>query len=889
MPVNSFKNVSFAPGVRLGAYEVVALIGAGGMGEVYRARDCKLNRAVALKVLPEAFALDLDRLVRFKREARALASLNHPNIATIYGLEESGGVHALVLELVEGETLADRIAKGPISLDGALPIAKQIAEALEAAHENGIIHRDLKPANVKLRSDGTVKLLDFGLAKAIDAASGRLRLQQDLTESPTITGPAMTAGVGALLGTAAYMAPEQARGKAVDKRADIWAFGCVLYETLTGQRPFTGQTISETLAAVMNSEPDWTALLPDIPPTVRIVLRRCLEKDPSQRLRDAGDVRLALEGGFDIPVAATAAAASTRGWRRERMAWVVAVLLVAGVAAGLAVSYLQTPPAAPEMRVEINTPPTSDPISFTISPDGRRLVFVATRDEQPHLWLRPLDAVTAEPLAGTEGASYPFWSPDSRSVAFFAGGKLKRLDIGSGLPQTLADAPVGLGGTWSAQGIILFAWGAGPLYRVAASGGDAAAVTTIDTSRHFSHGFPQFLPGGRRFLFFARGIRDAQGIYLSSLDSPGVTRLTAAESAGTYLPAGWLLFVRQGTLVARRFDLSRGELIGDPVLVADPVGFDGVFLVGAFSASPAGLIGYRANAASRRQLTWFDRGGKILGTVGAPDANGLLNPELSPDGRRVAVDRAVEGNVDVWVLDSGRSTRLTFDPGVDHLPIWSPDGSRLVFDSSRKGPHHLYEKASSGAESEALLLETTQSKGASDWSSDGRFVLYSSVNPNRAYDLWVLPIEGERKPRVFLDTRADEREGQFSPDGRWVAYTSNESGQYQIYVRPFPGPGGQWQVSTAGGAYPRWKPDGKELYYIAPDGSLMSASIVATGGTLDPATPTRLFQPRVASTPLTRPQYDVSLDGRFLVNVTTEATTASPITVIVNWAARLKK
>jgi serine/threonine protein kinase len=450
------------------------------MGVVYRARDTKLDRLVAIKILPESLALDLERLARFAREARVLASLNHPHIAAIYGLEERDGVHALVLELVEGETLAERLQRGRVPMPEALTIARQIADALEATHEKGIVHRDLKPANIKITPPGVVKVLDFGLAKAESGVA-----EPKHSQSPTITVAGMHERV--LLGTASYMSPEQARGQAVDKWADIWAFGCVLYEMLTGQRAFDGAEVTDVLARILERDVDLSSLPPETAVIVRGVIRQCLQKDPRQRLRDIGDARLLLEGGFDIAVDAISAAASTRDWKHKRVAWLVAVLVALAAAAGFAVPYFRTASPAPEMRVEINTPPTSDPMSFAISPDGRRLVFVATHQEQPHLWLRPLDAVTAEPLVGTQGASRPFWSPNSRSVAFFAGGKLKRFDLGSGLPRTLADVPVGLGGTWSPDGVILFAGSGGPLFRVAASGGEQSQVTTIDPSRHFSH------------------------------------------------------------------------------------------------------------------------------------------------------------------------------------------------------------------------------------------------------------------------------------------------------------------------------------------------------------------------------------------------------------------
>ncbi len=550
----SSPDASLATGRRLGVYEIVEPIGAGGMGEVYRAHDTKLQRDVALKILPPAFTTDRDRLARFDREARMLAALNHPNIATIYGFETIDGVSALVLELVEGRELADRIAHGALPLDDALPIARQIAEALEAAHEQGIIHRDLKPANIKLRPDGMVKVLDFGLAKVFESepAAGA-------SIAPTMTPPAATR-IGTILGTAAYMSPEQARGKTVDKRADIWAFGCVLFEMLTGQRAFPGEDITDTLAAVVRSEPQWDALPDAASPTLRVFLRRCLHKDPKQRMGDIRDVRLALEGAFDVPVAAPATAAAPGGPLVGRAALVVAAASTAALIAAMAVPTLrhlrETPPAPPpETRADISTPATSSPTSFALSPDGRQLVFVATEDGVRRLWLRLLGAASADPLPGTEGAAFPFWSPDSQFVAFFADGRLKRIAVGGGRSLPIADAESGRGGTWNADGVIVFAPTlTSPLFRVPASGGTPVAVTTLD--QQVSHRFPFFLPDGRQFLFSAAGMRDtagmeAGGIYLGSIDSTEAHRLTPADTAGAaYLPSGWLLWVRDETLVA---------------------------------------------------------------------------------------------------------------------------------------------------------------------------------------------------------------------------------------------------------------------------------------------------------------------------------------------------
>jgi Tol biopolymer transport system component len=883
-------------GTRLGSYEILAGIGTGGMGEVYRAKDTKLGREIALKVLPLSFTSDPERVARFRREAQVLASLNHPHIAQIHGLEEVEGTQFLVLELVDGESLDKRIARGRIPVDEALGIAKQIAEGLEAAHEKGIIHRDLKPANVALTRDGQVKVLDFGLAKAVEATAPVC----DLSMSPTITSPAMMTGVGVILGTAAYMAPEQAKGRAADKRSDIWAFGCVLYEMLTGKRAFAGDDVSDTLANVLRTPPDWTALPQGTPVPIRRLLRRCLAKDLNARIGDASTARIEIDEAQSGPDVGGEIVYDA-GRRRERIVWASLVAIVILAAGGIFVwlrDSASSRASLPEMRLEITTPPRHDPGSFAISPDGRRLVFAATADGHSSLWLRAIDTLAAERLAGTEGAIHPFWSPDSRSLGFFASGKLKRLDLGAGTPQTLADAPAGLGGTWNRAGVILFSSRTGtPLLRMPASGGDAIAATRIAPAQ-VAHQWPQFLPDGRRFLFVAGGSADISGTYLGSLDTPETKRLV--ERPATYAEPGWLLMVRDGTLVARRFDPGRAELVDDPASIGSPVGAEiGPGQPrGMFSISQTGLLAYSAAAATVTQLTWFDRSGTRLGTLGPRDANALLDPALAPDGHRVAVRRTVDGNTDIWLIDDARMTRFTFDPSLEQAPTWSPDGTRIVFSSNRKGRLDLYQKRSNGAGSEEPLLETPLAKGPSAWSPDGRFLLYQTQGLKTGLDIWVLPLDGERKPFVFVQSSSTERYGQFSPDGRWVAYQSDESGQYDIYVRPFTGadgaanPGAQWQVSTTGGISPRWRRDGKELYYIAPDGTLMAATVTSTGTAFEAGPPSALFQTRIvyggASPPAVRPEYDVAPDGRFLINSVAEETT-SPIIVIQNWMARFRQ
>jgi Tol biopolymer transport system component len=872
--------MTLTAGTRLGAYEVTALIGAGGMGEVYRARDTKLNRDVALKILPELFVVDPDRLARFKREAQLLASLNHPNIAGIHGFEDTGAVHALVLELIEGPTLADRIAHGPIPLDEALPIARQLAEALEAAHEQGIIHRDLKPANIKVRPDGMVKVLDFGLAKAFEAEP--VGTAAGMSMSPTITSPAATR-VGTILGTAAYMSPEQARGKAVDKRSDIWAFGCVLYEMLTGRRAFGGDEVTDTLAFVITKEPDWSALPASVPSALHRLLRRCLEKDRKRRLTDIGVARLEIDEALATSVdAEVAAAALPRTATRERVVWAGAVLAAAALSA-MVVHYAgSTSVDTPEVRLQIDAPVGNNVVQggFAISPDGQQVVFRANSERSiPQLWLRSLASEAGQPLMGTEGGGAPFWSPDGRSIAFTANGQLKRLELVDGRIQTLASPALG-NGTWSADGMILFTRTfAGPLFRVAATGGEVAAVTHVDPPMHSGHIRPQFLPDGRHFLFYAFGSSEGKGVYVGSLDSMEVHPLLRSDAAAVFAPPDLVLFAQEGALVAQRLNLGTLELTGNPMTVARQIAVDVVNGYAAVAASPAGPIAYRSQSPER-QLTWLNRSGQQIGTLG--DAVSAVDSaaRFSPDGRTIALSRTGDGNQDVWLMDAARATwrRFTADPGVDTAPVWSPDGNRVVVGSDRRaGNLDLYEKPSNGTEAETLLLETPEDKTAEAWSPDGRFILYSSNDPKTRRDLWALPLFGDRKPLPIARTTAAEIQGRLSPDGRWVAYVSDESGRNEAYVQPFPGPGAKVQISIAGGSNPEWRGDGREIFYSSQEGpQLMAVLLSPNGGRLDPRTPVVLF-------PIPPGPYVAAPDGqRFLVAATSEQ--ASAITILLNWA-----
>ena len=890
------------PGAPVGPYRIVQLLGAGGMGEVYRAHDAKLGRDVAIKVLPQILSVDPGRRARFDREARVLASLNHPHIAAVYGTEESDGVPALVMELVEGEDLAERIARGPIPLADALPMAAQIAEALEAAHEQGIIHRDLKPANIKVHGDGTVKVLDFGLAKALDPMSSGTG---DVSSSPTTLGLATLAGL--ILGTAAYMSPEQARGKAVDKRADIWAFGVVFYEMLTGRPLYTGQTAAEILACVIEREPDVSALPPATPPSIRELLGRCLTRDPRSRLQAIGEARIAIERAIRQPHGQPSDAASGLSTgpagapvqRHARLAWTIAVIAIAGVGALVvpAVRYLRSPPVDRQVEEvwQVVTPPTSSTRSFAISPDGLRLVFSATVAGKVQLWIRPLAALSAQPLSGTEGATFPFWRPDSQAIGFFADNKLKWIHAAGGPTTTLAPVDNAWGGSWNQNGDILFS----PhltkeLWRVSSSSGSLPVqATQLLPSSQSGHVFPWFLPDGRHFLYWAAGNAEGRGVYIGTLDSPEGRRLVDDDTAAVYAPPGFLLFARQGRLLAQRFDLQTLALTGQTFVVAEPPSYKG----GHFQCSAAtGTLVYRDGSGTERQLAWVDRAGKLVGLVGDPFASSSIGMDLSPDGIHLAVGRATEGNGDILSLQTSRfgATRLTDDPADDYYPVWSHDGHRMAFSSERQtGVMQIWERAASGAGADTLLLASPRDLlTPQDWSRDGRSLLYLRVDPKSSADLWVLPMTntGDRRPFPVVNTVFTEREGQFSPDGKWVAYRSNRLGRYDIYAQPFPGPGGVTPVSTAGGTQPRWRSDGKELFYIALDDWMTAVPILGSDSqSMRVGAPVRLFPSRMAYRNIENSYlYAVASDGqRFLIEQTSERGTAT-LTVVRNWQAANK-
>jgi Tol biopolymer transport system component len=883
-------------GQQLGGFRIARKLGQGGMGEVWQATDARLGRDVALKLLPEDFAAESERHARFEREAKLLASLNHPNIATLHGLEHLDGRHVLVMELVDGEGLDERIARGAVPAAEAVEIARQIALALEAAHQRGVVHRDLKPANVKVRPDGTVKVLDFGLAKTWDAVEG-----SDLAYSPTITRAATAAGL--ILGTAAYMAPEQARGGTVDQRADIWAFGVVLWEMLTGRQLFREDTVSDTLAAVLREPIDLDALPADTPRAVRRLLRRCLARDPRERLHDIADARLELaEAAVEEPTAVPATTAPKV--RARPWAWIGAagVLALATLALG-GLLWRSAHRAAPVVHAAIPAPAGAtfnlggtSPGPVAVSPDGRRLAFTA-RDEKGAtlLWVRDLADVASRPLAGTSGAAYPFWSADSRRIGYFSGGRLRRIDAGGGPPLTLCDASNGKGGAWNAHGDIVFApTHASALYRVAEAGGDATPVTTLDEKHgEISHRHPRFLPDGTHFLFLARAAASGANaeknrVMVGSLGG-GPPRELMHGLTNTEFASGHLLFVRESNLMAQPFDASRLAPRGDPFPVAEEISVLTGASFGVFSASANGVLAYQTgNQTSDAVLTWKDRTGADTGVVG--EAATYVELSLSPDGGRAAatiVDPEA-GTLDVWIWDVARGikTRFTFSPGDERAVAWSRDGRRLAYSSERGGHFDIFVKDVEGGGDETLVLTDGNDKYPSSWTPDGRTLVFSS-NDGKQYDLCVVPLTEGGKPEKLLATGFDEAAGALSPDGRWLAYQSNESGRYEVYVTFFPRVGRRWQVSLRGGTHPRWRRDGRELYYVTEDGEHMAAAVDGAGGTFVVGQVTKLFDGPYLAGPY---RYDVAADGkRFLVVAGRPLKALPPMNLVLNWPAGIER
>ncbi|MCA1642389.1 MAG: protein kinase [Acidobacteria bacterium] len=845
-------------GTRLGRYQIKSLVGAGGMGEVYRAHDPNLGRDVALKVLPSDFSADRERLARFEQEARAAGALNHPNVLSIHDVETHDGSLYVVSELLEGETLRELLGGAALPVRKAVDYALQSARGLAAAHERGIIHRDIKPENLFVTTDGRVKILDFGIAKLMEAEAGGAR-----TDLPTRK---VNTDSGAVMGTVGYMSPEQLRGKPVDPRTDIFSFGAVLYEMLAGRRAFHKDSAADTISAILKEDPpELSETNGSVNPALDRVVRRCLEKNREERFHSASDLAFALEalsgtqasGATTAVVTAEASKPEHRSKLIARLGWIAAALFLVSTLALAFLHFRRTEPRAETMRFTIPAPEKSAYRgTLALSPDGRRLAFIVTGPGGNSLWVRALDSLEARQLPGTEGADFPFWSPDGRSVGFFAGNKLKRIDVAGGAPQVLADATTDpRGAAWAPDGTIIFTPDfTSPLLKVSAAGGTVEPVTALDQSRQqTSHRWPSFLPDGRHFLYFSRGTKkDAEGIYAGSLDTKEVKFLLNTNLRGVYAQAdgataGYLLFMRDKSLMAQPFDAERLQLSGEPAVVAEGVltfpEEGGPTAYAAFSASANGRLSYLPGNIALDQMGWFDRAGKSLGSVGPQGLLGEL--WLSPDGKRVAFDRRDLQSPDIWLLDLARSTttRFTFDAAADTSPVWSADGSRIFFSSNRDGgKFSLYQKVSSGAGGDELLLKTETNAFADDWFSGkaGEFIIYESESGLNRFDLMVLPLAGERKPYPFLQTEFNETHAQFSPDGRFVAYVSDESGRAEVYVQSFPAAGGKWQISTGGGDQPQWRRDGRELFYMAPDKTLMAVPIAA-GGSFEPGSPAALF------------------------------------------------
>lgn len=871
--INYTTQMALSAGDKLGPYEILALIGAGGMGEVYRARDPRLNRDVAIKVSAARFS------ERFAREAQATAALNHPNICHIYDV----GPNYLVMEFVEGAPL-----KGPLPLEKAAEYAAQILDALDAAHKKGITHRDLKPANILVTRQG-IKLLDFGLAKR----GGPIR-ESDSTVTQGLTGE------GQILGTLQYMSPEQLQSKEADSRSDLFSFGCVFYEMLTGKRAFAGANAASVIAAILEREP---APLNLSPPLERVI-RTCLAKDPDERWQTAREVKIALE------LASTPAQPRPQGWGWR--GWATIAVVATAIAIALAVVRVRGTPSAGELvRFSINPPEgtvfsgsSSSSIAvpqFAVSPNGRAIVFSAEAlGARPMLWLRSMQEVAAHAMPGTENAQDPFWSPDSRWIGFFAGGKLKKISAAGGAAQVVADVLDPRGSSWGPDDTILFASGTKSIFRVSSAGGTVTSVTKLDSSRQEGgHRWPTFLPDGRHFLYVVlSSLADQRGVYVGSLDGETKKLLVHSNASAVYASSGYLLYLEDDALLGQPFDPGRLEFSGPAFTAAERIGHSNASN-SAMSISGTGTLAYAGAFFEPGRLTWFERGGNRLDSVG-PEGD-YTDFRLSPDERTLSASLVdpTTGYLDIWLTDLARGSRsrITFDPLLNAAPLWSPDGARIAFRANRSGANLIYQRSAAGGGTEELILSAEAQRAAgiespnvvdTDWSPDGRSVLFSVPGSESGYDLWLVPVAGDRKPVKFLGSPGDQMHGNFSPDGHLVAYSSNESGKFEVHVQTFPLSDRRWQVSTGGGYEPRWRADGREIYYLSEDRKLMAVS-VGTGPSF--GVPKALFQTRVSEGVSSfRTHYVPSRDGRrFLVNTQASDPPANPITVVLNWTAGLKK
>src|ERR1051325_505675 len=895
-------------GTTLSQYKILEKLGEGGMGVVYKAEDTKLDRFVALKFLPPHLNASAQDKARFIQEAKAAAALNHPNVCSIIDIQDRDGQMFIVMEFVDGQTLREK--KDSISFKQAIDIGIQIADGLSAAHEKGIVHRDIKPDNIMIRKDGIAQIMDFGLAKLRGNVS---RLTKE----------------GSTVGTAGYMSPEQGQGQEADHRADIFSLGVLLYELFTGQLPFKGVHETALMYEIVNVDPPpMSAVKPEIDPALDAIVLECLDKDPNERTQSVKQLSIDLKRfkressrsrvsritsarpAYQPPSAGPRGAqqttAETPALRTSGMPaflpWIVSAILALGLGGIAFVHFRETPPEIPSITSSILPPNRTvfvndnDGGHVALSPDGTMLAFAGSDTSgRKTLWLRPLNSGSAQQLTETDGAEYPFWSPDSRFIGFFAGGKLKKIAASGGPPFTLCEAPNGRGGAWNQEGVILFAprFDNTGIYRVSVNGGEAAALTSLDSSRNeTNHRWPLFLPDGKHFIYTtqakSRSSEYSGALYVASLDG-STNRLLAKISSNMEFDGKRLLYVRQGSLVAQPFDLNKNEFTGDAIPLAEKVEYSIDKSRGLFSISRNGLLAYQAGGEYRRLPVWYDRTGKKLSTVS--DRSVSYWGRLSLDGNRMAMDSPdpqAKTN-EIWILDLNRglSTRFTFDRADDILPIWSPDGSRIIFSSDRGGSNSLYIKNSSGTESEQEFLKTDEILYPSSWSGDGRFVLYQSVGLKTNWDLWTVPVEGDRKPVVFLKTEFSEQNGRFSPDSRWVAYESDESGKTEIYVRPFPAGGGKWQVSTNGGRVPMWRQDGKELFFWTTDGAVMSAEVNGSGTTFTVGKTDALFSVPPSVGLITT---DVTADGqRFLSFPVVGGQATPPLTLVTNWEKELIK
>jgi len=896
--------MTLTSGTKLGPYEIQSPLGAGGMGEVYRARDTRLDRTVAVKILPAHLSSNPEAKQRFEREARAISSLNHPNICTLHDVGHQDGTDFLVMEYLEGETLADRLMKGPLPPEQVLKYGIDICEGLEKAHKSGVVHRDLKPGNIMLTKSGA-KLMDFGLAKATPAHAPPASNLTMTLSGPSADQPLTAQGM--VLGTFQYMSPEQLEGKEADARSDIFALGAVLYEIASGKRAFTGKSQASIIAAILASDPQpISAVQPMSPPALDRVVRTCMAKDPDERWQTAHDVKLQLrwiaEGGSQAGVPAPLAA---RRRLSQNVAWTAAGVCLLAALALAGVLWLSAPRPSLPLRASLLPPKNSsfDPYGFAISPDGKRLAFVAIAAEKSEstLWVRPLNSVAAQELSGTDGATHPFWSPDSSAVGFFAGNKLKKIDAAGGPVIALADVQDGRGGTWGPDGTIVFSRKPQEegLYQVSSAGGPVSEVTHYNKERkEDSHRWPWMLPDGRHFLFYMSSTTltatnsdqdPVAGLYFYDRKTGKQIRLMPSDSAAQYAN-GYLFYLRQQNLMAQPFNPSSGTLSGPPVPVAEAVEYNPDRWIGALTVSSSGVLGYLSGVGKQSQLAWYGRDGKEQGKLGGPGSYDVVS--ISPDGQRVATDLGQPNGPsrDIWIYELARSTatRLTFEGAQAEVPVWTHDGKTIAYTTNRHGGD-IYAKASSGLGGEVMVVESNDFKIPNDWTPDGGLLVYMNFTGGKGPRLWVHPTAPEKKDYPLLSTNFAEENARFSPDGRWLAYVSEETGKDEIFVVPFPSLSSKWQVSTAGGEQLTWRRDGKELFYVAPNRKLMAVAVDTAGGTFKAGLPRELFTTLIPSPHHVSPQYSATSDGqRFIINTRLEQS-LEPITLYANWERELKK